>query len=250
MNKIENYIKIMHDNKNYAVGKLKQGKKIVPTVLDWEIYKKVKKLDAIWQVSSNGFITTKSKDTEIYLHDVVMRLSNNKSDKPILHINRIGIDNRISNLMYDTTNKIITKNMKKKDRIIDLTGSGIKDVNKLPSFVWYMKANDTHGERFMVSIGDIKWKSSSSKILSLRYKLEETKKYLRNLKLDRKDLFEKYSMNNDLNDEGHKLVKSFIEICSKNDFNYVDHDNNKTDLYLKQDLKGLSRREKILLDEF
>jgi len=250
------YKKITYKNKNYAVGEVKYNRKTVPIILDWDIYKKIKHSDKTWSISNTGSVVTRIKQDEsvkeIHLHDVVMKLSEKPSiNRSILHINKLGIDNRLENLMYDTVNKTIKKNTKKKDRIIDLTGSGIKDVNQLPSFVWYLKQNDTHGERFMVSIGDVQWKSSSSKTLSLRYKLEETKKYLRILKTKRKDLFDKYSMNSDLNSHGNELAKSFVEICNKAGYANINYGNtNKTDTYLKEDLKGLSKHEKILLAEF
>ena len=49
------------------------------------------------------------------------------------------------------------------------------DVSKLPSFVWYLKPDSSHGERFQIDLGNIKWKSTSSDNLSINYKLEETK---------------------------------------------------------------------------
>ena len=80
--------------------------------------------------------------------------------------------------MYDTSDKEITKNLEKKARIINLKGGGI-NANNLPSFVWYLKPDSSHGERFMVKLDSINWKSPSSKDLSLRYKLESAKQFLR-----------------------------------------------------------------------
>ena len=53
-----------------------------------------------------------------------------------------------------------------------------------------MKPNGSHGDRFMVEIGDVKWKTTSSKKLSLKYKLEEAKLFLRQLKRESPELFE------------------------------------------------------------
>lgn len=255
MFKINNYSKINHNNILYAVGKMEYKKNNVPVLLDWNDYNIISKLDKKWSITQQGMVCTKQKDNRIiYLHDVVMNINNLKNklenqDKSILHINRLGIDNRFCNLMYDSQNKEITKNLNKKKRIINLKGAGI-DVDKLPSFVWYLKQNDTHGERFMVSIGDLNWKSSSSKFLSLKYKFEETKKYLRHLRQIRKDLFDEYSMNGDLNYDGKQLIKSYSEICTKGDFIINSKLKDNTDYYFIENLKGLKKNEIELLNNF
>jgi hypothetical protein len=122
--------------------------------------------------------------------------------------------------------------------------------NDIPSYVWYLKDNDTHGERFMISLGDIKWKSTSSKKLSLRYKLEETKKYLRALKNNRPDLFTDYSMNGDLNQEGKINLESFINIAKNSGYSNINNIVDKTNQYLKEKHTGLSNQEIELLNLF
>lgn len=145
--------------------------------------------------------------------------------------------------------KIVLKIYTKKQRIIDLSKYGI-DVQKIPSFVWYLNEDDTHGNRFIVDLGPIKWKSTSSVCLSLRYKLEETKKFLRLNKDKYPTLFKDYSMNGDLNNNGENLKKEFYDIIQLAGFNYKYQSTIKTDDFLKEDLSGLSEIEIELLKQF
>ena len=97
----------------------------------------------------------------------------------------------------------------------------------------------------MIDIGDVKWKTPSSKTLSLRYKLEEAKKYLRQLKLNRCDLFDNYSMNGDLNITGQLMLKSFYKIAFANGFTHLKVINlcDQTNEFLKEDLSYLTNEE-------
>ena len=179
-----------------------------------------------------------------------MYLNGNTLNKPILHINKIGIDNRISNLSYDTHDKHIQKNLKKKSRTISLPKKcGIIPEN-LPSYVWYVKEDSSHADRFMVDVGDVNWKSTGSKKVSLKYKLEETKKYMRHLKNARPDLFNEYSMNGDLNKNGVGLLDDFLNISKDAGYYLNDISNANTEKYLKEDTVGLSNEEINLLTSF
>lgn len=203
-------------------------------------------------------VKTDEKTLDIALHEIVMKYNEKNSEKnsenkesiSIIHKNRINLDNRYENLMYDVVNKEITKNLEKKDRIIDLKGSGI-DAQTLPSFVWYLKPDSSHGERFMVKLDDINWKSPSSKELSLRFKLEATKKFLRDLIKKKPFILKKFSLNGDLNGGGFKLKKSFYDIIHQvgggRYKKYQIKENNSTLNILKENLKGLTPYEKMLL---
>lgn len=257
MVKLTNAKRINYDGKSYATIELQYKTNSVPVLLDWEDYKQILTFDKSWHITDKGMVLTTHKVIkdgeeiirEVYMHDLVLKLNGKYTQAPTLHINRLGIDNRKSNLMPDVLEKETTKNIKKKERIINLTGSGIQS-NDIPSYVWYLKENDSHGERFMINVSDIKWKSTSSKKLSLRYKLEETKKYLRYLKNVRPDLFTDYSMNGDLNEEGMDKLKSFINIAKLAGFTNLSMLTNKTDKYLKETHSGLSKEEISLLKNF
>jgi len=175
---------------------------------------------------------------------------NGDTNKPIIHKNRINLDNRYENLMYDTQDKDIKKNLEKKERIINLKGAGI-NANNLPSFVWYLKPDSSHSERFMVKLDTINWKSPSSKDLSLRYKLEATKKFLRDKIKENPVLLKKFSLNGDLNDIGLGLRKSFYnmihQVGNGKYKKFQMKENDSTLNILKEDLRGLTSYEKILL---
>lgn len=254
MVKLTNAKKINYDGNSYAVIGMRYKNYTVPILLDWNDYLQIEKFDKNWHINDKTFVVTTHKSIkdgietvrEIQMHDLVLKINGNYTSASTLHLNRLGIDNRKFNLMYDTLDKGTTKNVKKKDRTINLIASGIES-NDIPSYVWYLKESDSHGERFVVNIGDVKWKSSSSKNLSLRYKLEETKKYLRYLKNIRPDLFTDYSMNGDLNEEGLSMLRSYIAISKLAGFDNFTQISNRTNYYLKENLIGLSTNEIALL---
>jgi hypothetical protein len=105
----------------------------------------------------------------------------------------------------------------------------------------------------MIELGDIKWKSTGSKKVSLKYKLEETKKYLRYLKDTMGDNFDNFSMNGDLNSEGRSLLNSYLTISKMAGFANIKSDmsgTSNTDYYLKEDHKGMTDEEVQLLQIF
>jgi predicted transcriptional regulator len=186
------------------------------------------------------------------MHEIVMKHNNmnNISNTPIIHINNIHFDNRIENLQFDIVNKEHVKNTKKKNRIIDLSEHGI-NASDIPTYVWYLKPDDTHGERFAIEIpNELSWRTTSSKKVSLKYKLEEAKKYLRNLKFNRPDIFELYSMNGDLTSKGTKLLKDYKRIIEMAGFSMNTMHNNKTHMTLEQNTDNLTEFEEYLLDNY
>lgn len=224
-------------------------------LFDKHIYDIIKKLNLKWNINDKSIIYTKNENSDLYLHDIVMYINNKLKkkkiiNKPIIHINRNYFDNRISNLDYDKINKINKKNFKKKKRTIDLSSYGI-NTSDLPTFLWYNKSDNFHGDRFFVKIGNLTWKSTSSSKVSLNYKLEEAKKYLRNLKLKNKNIFDTYSMNGDFTDFAIKLLNEYNLICDKFNlvkFNVKKYINN-TDKFLKENISKLSNFEKTLLKQ-
>ena len=260
MGKLGNFKKISYNNKDYAVTQLNYNGNNVPVILDWDIRNKIIDFDKNWRINEKGYVVTSHKiiqeggnesSRDIYLHDVVLKLKGLIPNKPVLHINKLGIDNRFDNLMLDTRNKEITKNLNKKTRTVILPKNSKININDIPSYVWYMKPDSSHGDRFLVDIDNIKWKTSSSKDLSLKYKLEEAKKFLRELKISKEHLFNDYSMNGDLNEHGKDNLTSFVTISQSAGFKNLNNNiENNTDIYLKEDLKGLSEFEINLLTNF
>lgn len=215
----------MPSDSKYTVMPIKYNNHTLPVLLDTIDYKKINGLNKNWKCNQNNAIycthTSNGVTKDIFLHELVMKLKTGKQlNKPIVHINRINLDNRRENLIYDLPNKDINKVMKKKKRIIDLPiESGIL-ARELPTYVWYMKPDKTHGERFVVDIGDINWKTTSSKDVPLRDKLDEAKNYLKNLQKTKPNLFEDYSMNGDYTKLGKELLESYYNIIHK--FGYKD----------------------------
>jgi len=200
--------KIKYKNKYFAVLYIKKSDLYIPVILDWKDYIMISKLKRKWKCSDKGHIyyvdKTNNRPKYIYMHKLLL-----PEKKRIIHINNINFDNRRINIIYDEKNKQIKRNNMKKKRYIKL--DGIKN-SIIPTYVWYMKPDKTHGERFCVKIGNIKWKTNSSYNISLKEKLEQAKKFLRNIKKKNKKIFNEYSMNGEYNKYGKKILISFYDI--------------------------------------
>jgi hypothetical protein len=287
MSRLESDLNLEYGNGSYTVVIIKNSGKYIPILLDRPIYKIIKKLNYYWYVNDKDHIYTIKKhtykneiyDEYVYLHDLVMKLGKTgilqkgikntdelikymryalQSDKtkkydknyPITHINKINFDNRYVNLQYDSLDKDYVKNVKKKKRTIDLKRYNII-VDDLPTYVWYLKPDKSHGGRFCIEIPDeISWRSTSSKRLSLRYKLEEVKKYLRYLKKIRPDIFDYFSMNGDLNLKGKTLLKEYNKMIGRAGYTIPVSNINNTNLFIKKDLSDLSPEEIYVLYSF
>lgn len=202
---------------------------MLPIVCDWEDYKPIDKLNKKWKCHKNGFVSCQhhqdDQNKDVFIHELVMVMKNQDNNlqnqnKPIVHINRLGLDNRRKNLDYKGA-KQSSHNTKKKKRTLTLPkDSGIVG-NDIPTYIWYLKPNGTHGDRFMVDIGDVKWKTTASKTISLVEKLEHAKEYLKQLRVNHPDLFDDRSMNGDYSKQARTLAKEYQEIIKKAGFNNV-----------------------------
>lgn len=226
MSKLDNYKKVQYNNKLYAVITIND----IPVLLDWPDFKTVQKLDKTWNLDKNGVLycyhIVDNKPTMFTIHELIMTIMVNegiikKQDKAIVHINRLSIDNRRENLQYNSKNKKYNKNMTKKARTIELPDDCGINPDDIPTYIWYIKADNSHGERFMVKIGNVTHKTTCSKFVSLSDKLEEAKSFLRKLQKDNPDLFKQHSMNGEPNDIGRKLLDSFCEIAKKGGFTNI-----------------------------
>lgn len=216
---------VNYDNKKYGIIKITYQSHEIPTILNYNDYTQIKKMNVKWKCNNSGYVycnyINNGVSKDIYLHELVMALNNKKSNHSILHINKIGVDNRLENLMFDTPDKEMNKNIKKKTRTIKLPKNCGVEPNQIPTYIWYMKADDSHGERFVVDIGNFKWKTTSSKDLSLKYKLEEAKLFMRELLRHNPKLIDEYSMNGDLTKEGKELLKTFYDIIHLAGFKHI-----------------------------
>lgn len=257
MSKLESIVSLEYHKNQYTVASIIRAGVKIPILLNRDVYKVIRKLDKKWYVNDKNHIycLVIQNDTEIpvYLHELVIKLSNKTnsfSNKSTIHVNNIHFDNRIENLQLDDENKDYQKSTKKKNRIINLTRHGV-DVNTLPTYIWYIKPDKTHGDRFAVEIPNkISWRTTASKKLSLRYKLEEAKKYLRYMKDTYPDMFDDHSMNGDLTRQGFNLYKEYQMMIGKAGFSINDPPINNTDLFLKKDTSDLTDFEVFLLYSF
>ena len=131
MVKFTDIINVVYNGKNYSIIKAQYKNNIVPIVLDKDICDNIKKSDRNWIISSNGNVYTTINNKNIYLHEIAYIIKNNKKNTyPLIHLNKIGLDNRIENIMEDNLNKEIRKNLNKKERTIKLKKI---NVDKIPS---------------------------------------------------------------------------------------------------------------------
>jgi hypothetical protein len=251
---MDRYKHINYNGQDYTVFNVKYKGYDLPVLLNKKDFLDIKKMGKEWRCNQNGFIscshTYNGITKDVYIHELVMLLKNKNNNeenlkKPIVHINKLGLDNRRDNLMYDTQDKETNKNLVKKERTVKLPKDSGINPNEIPTYIWYMKPDASHGDRFIVKISDISWKTSSSPDLSLRYKLEEGKMFLRNLLKKNPGLIEEYSMNGDYNKEGKLLLKSYRTIINvlgyKNIKMNIQHD--KTFEYLRPNYTNLTDQE-------
>jgi hypothetical protein len=274
MSKLDSLITVEYNKKKYTVAIIEHTNNKIPVLLDREIYKIIKRLNKKWYINDKNHIyclhTEISSETEtypVYMHEVVIKLLLKNPDlspvsigsalnikylnkRPIIHINNIHFDNRIENLQFDIPDKEHSKNSKKKSRIINLKKYGI-DVNKLPTYLWYLKPDKSHGDRFVIELPNgVTWRTTSSKKVSLRYKLEEAKKYLRFMKSNNPDMMKEYSMNGDLTAMGTKLYNSYNIIIEKAGFTIDRPQSDNTKKFLNKDTSDLTDFEIYLLENF
>ena len=253
---MDNYKLINYEGNDYATFKINYKDHHLPVIMDVDDYKVIYKTDKNWRCNTNGFVscshTMNGNTKDVYLHELIMLLKNKDEgsrnlNKPIVHINRVGLDNRRENLMYDIIEKNLNKNYKKKKRTIELPFDSGIEPDDIPTYIWYMKPDSSHGARFAVNIGDVSWKTSSSFDLSLRYKLEEAKLFVRELLRSRSDLLDEYSMNGDYTKEGKELLHTYYDIIHYAGYKHIERfvpENNTIDL-LKPNYEALDDDEKI-----
>lgn len=266
MSYLENIVTLEYHKNRYSICSIKHAtsNNKIPILLDREIYKIISRLNKKWYINDKNHVYCLHKTPRsnsdgstypVYLHEVVVKLSKDTDYEkfrgiPIIHINNIHFDNRLENLQFDILDKDYSKNTRKKKRIIDLDEHGI-DVDQLPTYLWYLKPDKSHGDRFAVEIpNELSWRSTSSKKVSLRYKLEEAKKYLRYMKTVRPDIFESYSMNGDLTSVGVRLYKDYVTLIKKAGFIMDNPIVNKTEMILAPDTSDLTDFEMYLLHTF
>lgn len=138
---IEKYIKVDYNNKTYIVGNCKEQ----PFIIDEYNYEKIKELKFRL---TNGYIYICNSNV-LLLHHIIKPYNNISID----HINRIKTDNREANLRYATQTEQ-NKNQSKKKRNVVLPENCGVNAEDIPTFIWYIKPDKHHGDRWMIEIKD------------------------------------------------------------------------------------------------
>jgi hypothetical protein len=170
---------------NYVIGSLLYKGMCVDFVIDAADLSGVQAYK--WHYASNSYIatsilvdvdvsgTTVQKKRELYLHNLLMKP---RPQEAVQHISKNGLDNRRENLRLVDAGTL--NNQTKKRRNVELPSMcGIRP-EEIPKHIWYVQANGYHRDRFAIEFKTegILWKSTSSKDVSLKEKLESAKKHL------------------------------------------------------------------------
>ncbi len=183
---------ISYNSKEYVVGTLQFNSSDIQFVFDKEDYELVSQ--RAWHLASGQYISSAyacgdGKRRELYLHNLVMGVNlfpGKGAKQSVDHINRNGLDNRKENLRIVSQSQQ-NINQSKKKRLVTLPeGCGIQSY-EIPKHIWYVAPQGHHGDRFAVELKTdvILWKTTSSKAVSLRQKLDQAKVKLA-------DLYEQY----------------------------------------------------------
>ncbi len=203
------YTNVIYNNKEYTVGSLKSNGKDINFVFDTEDIDKVNNISLHY--ASNSYISTgvivDGKKKELYLHNIIMNrlgFPGKGSKETVDHINRNGLDNRKENLRILTQSEQ-NLNQSKKSRRIELPNDSELIPEDIPKHIWYVKANGYHGDRFAIEFKteNIIWKTTSSKIVSLKDKLQ--------FAIDKlKEYYTQYPYLNPNNEENNKQISDLI----------------------------------------
>ena len=218
--------KVTYDNKPYRVYKIKYKDTCRLFVVDEDDGHKVREYKT-WHIISNGYVShsyyVDKKEKVLYLHNLIMNRLNfpgKGATETVDHINRIGTDNRKENLQICSQSQQ-NFNQKRKIRTAKLPDNCGFTWEDVPKTVWLRKQTKKDGPVFFVTIqnvpeiGTIKWFSTASKSVSLKFKLEHTKKYLRELKEENPSIFKNRKIDTgNYNKEMIDLMESYNAILN------------------------------------
>lgn len=197
-----NHEVINYKDKQYVVCCIPFNDTYKMFVFDDDIKDKVIKM--AWHYKSDGHYIghthyakegNKIDKKELYLHNFVMdklTFDGKGQQHTIDHINRVGTDNRKCNLREVSTQTAQNFNQKRRERTTELPDNCGINTDQIPKNVYYGKPSGLHGDFFYIElksilslcIGDKKynWKTTKSKNVSLKIKLQQAIDKLNELK--------------------------------------------------------------------
>lgn len=207
------YKEIIYNNNLYIVA-LKDD---YTFIFDKEDFDKVKQKN--WYKISSGYIASNitlenGERKQLLLHNFVLNritFPGKGATESVDHINRNPLDNRKENLRIVSQTEQNLNQKKKPRNIVELPENCGIEPNEIPRHVWYIKPNGHHGDRFAIELKTEKivWKTSSSKKISLKEKLNQAKEKIQ-------EFYNQYPyLNPDMNEnilKAQELNKSFQEI--------------------------------------
>jgi hypothetical protein len=182
------YKKIISNNSAFCIGTINSSKGIIQFIIDDVDSEKV--MARSWHISSVGYVVsyypTENGIKQLLLHNFILNritFPGKGATESVDHINRNPLDNRKENLrIVSQTEQNLNQKKKPRNNIQLPENSGLTS-DDIPKHIWYIKPNGMHGDRFGIDLKteNIAWKTSSSKKLSLKEKLNQAKEKLEEL---------------------------------------------------------------------
>ncbi len=215
-----NCVKVIYDNKLYVVGETRCDTKIPQLfVTDYSNYEFIKYLPWNLQTNSNYIAHTCSSRQLFYLHYLALdkfEFNGKGFETSIDHINRIPQDNRKENLrIISQTNQNYNQNKKSRTIVLPENCGIVPD--DIPKNVCYIKPSGKFGDYFEIHIKNLpdgtsfRKKTSKSKNISLKCKLEEVKQLIQTLHQKYPSLQER-NINQTYTEKSIESIKTFNEI--------------------------------------
>jgi hypothetical protein len=179
------YKEVIYNNKHYIVA----SKEDYRFVFDKDDFDKVKQRN--WYKTTRDYIvsniTLDNGDRKLLLlHNFILNritFPGKGVTESVDHINRNHFDNRKENLRIISQSEQNLNQNKKIRNIVQLPEDSGLSPEDIPKHIWYVKPNGGHGDRFAIELKteNIVWKTSSSKMVSLKEKLNQAKEKLQEL---------------------------------------------------------------------
>ena len=164
----------------YIIVTIQYKNKDIKFIIDHDNLAKIR--DKSWHLSSGKYIATNivledGSIKELYLHNFLMdkvQPADDAAKEYVIHINNNMMDNRIKNLRIVDSIVYYHGKSKRKRTVVLPADCGFKS-DDIPKYVSYVKADGSHGDRFVIEIPRLNLfqKLSCSKKITLQSKLDE-----------------------------------------------------------------------------